>query len=346
MTPIEPPEETNSFSVDDLKHIFERCNLDLVRYERIDEGVNTLFTVETGPDSQLVVVKAFTCSGAPGDVTTEVLLYRQMAAHTSIPVPTVIATNPSPVRCSPWAVLQKVPGENLDADTDRLPLEVLNRLYYEAGAYLGELHATFEFDSFGNVAAEGDALISDGSSSTWADMFNAILAPRLAGISSGRFSAFRPGVEQFLERTRYVLDDVDLPVLVHDDYRLGNMLVDPFVPSAPITAILDWESAFVGHHEYDLAIAEYMMIEQQFDDPRDESLRNRLRTRLYDGYSDRYSLTEDARAETRRHVYRVARILQHMCAFPVVWDGHSRARRAQEAEVLERHLQNALDAVY
>ena len=333
------------FTVDDLTEALARCDLPLVSYERIEEGVHSVFAVETGLPNRSVVVKAFTCSNAPGNVTTEALLYQQVAKHTSIPVPAVIAFELATARRPSYLVLEKVRGEHLDGDIHSLPPAVLDRLYYEAGAYLGELHATFELDSFGGVTVAGGTLMSDGSVSTWADKFDAVVAPRIHGMSSGPFASYHSDVERLFARTRHVFDDVDRPVVVHGDYRLGNMLITPATADAPVAAILDWECAFVGHHEYDLARAEYMMIEQQLGDSPDTSIQPRLRTRLFDGYHDRFSFPNDERVETRRHVYRAANILLQMWAFPVLWDGHSRTRRATVANGLERQLQHVLSTV-
>lgn len=44
------------------------------------------------------------------------------------------------------------------------------------------------------------------------------------------------------------------PGIVHGDYRLDNLLVDPTLPGDPITAVLDWEMSTIGDPLTDLAL--------------------------------------------------------------------------------------------
>ena len=61
-----------------------------------------------------------------------------------------------------------------------------------------------------------------------------------------------PALELGLRRLRQLAPDCPSPVIVHGDYRLGNVLVDP---ERGLAAVLDWELAHVGDPGEDLGWA-------------------------------------------------------------------------------------------
>lgn len=60
-----------------------------------------------------------------------------------------------------------------------------------------------------------------------------------------------PAMEQLRDWLAAHLPDDDDAALVHGDYRLGNVLVDPALPRVKV--VLDWELATIGHPLADLA---------------------------------------------------------------------------------------------
>ncbi len=60
-----------------------------------------------------------------------------------------------------------------------------------------------------------------------------------------------PEVEELIKRLRAAIPESPAPAIVHGDYRLGNMILDPGDPGK-IEAILDWEMATLGDPLADL----------------------------------------------------------------------------------------------
>lgn len=329
-------------SVEDIERHLKRYlpELAVVTSDHIDRGMNSLYrlVVDNYRPSELVL-KLFTHKTESKYARREAAIYQHISRETAVPVPSVVATDFAPESFPPWVLMEKLHGESYEGRADRLPTDTLDSIVSEAGRYLGELHASVQFDSFGELEVTGERLASDGSHDTWADQFDAFVAERIEGASKGQFSDLLPDVRDFLVSHCHLLEAVEVPVLVHDDYRIGNMLVDVDDPNSSVTAILDWERAMPGHHEYDLVRAEYMLIDQQFDD---EQVCERLRTALYDGYRESFEFTRCDAFERRRDIYRAATILLLMWAFPVIWDDYPESRKERESELLTEHLEAAL----
>jgi len=314
--------------------------LTVITSGHVDRGMNVLYRLEVDNyHTSELVLKLFTHKTEPKYARREATLYRYLSRETAIPVPSVVAADFAPDSFPPWVLMEKLRGENYEGKADRLPPDVLDAIISDAGRYLGELDAGAQFGSFGEFEVKRERLTSDGSYHTWADQFEAFVAERIEGASEGQFSGLLPEVRDVFVSHRHLLETVEMPVLVHDDYRIGNMLVDVDDPNSPVTAILDWERAMPGHYEYDLVRAEYMLIDQQFDD---KQVCERLRDALYDSYRGSFDFTRSEAFERRRDIYRAATILLLMWAFPVIWGDYPESRKTRESELLVDHLEAAL----
>ena len=308
--------------------------------DSIGQGMNTLYKLEvTNHRPSELILKVYTHKTEPEDATREATLYQYISQQTAIPVPSVVAANFAPKSQPPWILMENVSGMNYEGRAEQLPEETVVRAITEAGRYLGELHSTVQFDAFGELEQDGERVFSDGSHDNWVAQFDTFVETRIEGASEGQFLDLLPDVRKFFATYQHLLNAVSVPVLVHDDYRIGNMLIDIDSPDSIITAILDWERAMPGHHEYDLVRAEYMLIDQQFDD---EKIQGRLRSAFYDGYYRKFPFRRDDAFEIRRDIYRIATILLLMWAFPVVWDEYPKLRKNRESKLLVQHLEDSL----
>jgi len=73
-----------------------------------------------------------------------------------------------------------------------------------------------------------------------------------------------PAIDELIRRLRAALPESPPPTIVHGDYRLGNMALDPNDPGR-IVAILDWEMATLGDPLADLGYCSIYWTEK--DDP-------------------------------------------------------------------------------
>jgi aminoglycoside phosphotransferase (APT) family kinase protein len=62
-----------------------------------------------------------------------------------------------------------------------------------------------------------------------------------------------PAMDQLMAWLPERVPDTHEAAVVHGDYRLGNLLIDPVIPK--VAAIVDWELATIGHPLSDLAYA-------------------------------------------------------------------------------------------
>ncbi|MGH2634229.1 MAG: phosphotransferase family protein, partial [Tepidiformaceae bacterium] len=60
-----------------------------------------------------------------------------------------------------------------------------------------------------------------------------------------------PAIDELIRRLRNSIPESPTPTIVHGDYRLGNMMMDPEKPGR-VVAILDWEMATLGDPLSDL----------------------------------------------------------------------------------------------
>ena len=63
-----------------------------------------------------------------------------------------------------------------------------------------------------------------------------------------------PGETALFEALSARVPEQGPPGIVHGDYRLDNLLIDPTLPGDPITAVLDWEMSTIGDPLTDLAL--------------------------------------------------------------------------------------------
>jgi aminoglycoside phosphotransferase (APT) family kinase protein len=146
-----------------------------------------------------------------------------------VPVPAVITVDERPPA---WFAMEFAPGEAIEPVLDEYALdpELARSRMLAAAAVLRQLHET------GTGALDTDPIGAADELTRWSRTMHAVP------------EELRPGGEQLLRRLG---DEVpaDLPpMLVHGDFRLGNVLCVGTRPSA----VVDWEIWSVGDRRNDL----------------------------------------------------------------------------------------------
>jgi aminoglycoside phosphotransferase (APT) family kinase protein len=147
----------------------------------------------------------------------------------------------------PWCYLIStwLPGETWAHVRGRLRSEDQPRVYREFGRAVGRLH-TIQFPTFGELAADG-RVHSDGSYST------ALLARarrRLRRLSSESYVEL---FESVIEANADAFADPPTACLTHDDLNHTNIVLVQDRRGWGISGILDFEAAWSGSAEPDLA---------------------------------------------------------------------------------------------
>jgi len=161
---------------------------------------------------------------------------------TDVPVPeTYLLCTDESVLGAPFYLMEKVSGEVLRtrAQTDPLPRTTRYEIAYRMIDTLAALHRVDPYavglGSFGKP--EG---------------FLARQVRRWAGQLEKSRSRDLPGVDELRDGLAATVPASPAPAIVHGDFRLDNLLVDP--AERRVTAVLDWEMATLGDPLTDLGL--------------------------------------------------------------------------------------------
>lgn len=169
--------------------------------------------------------------------------HRLIAAETTIPVAQIIAVDTS-YAMYPWRylVMEHIEGEEWAHVKPRFTPDEQITLYGQIGNAVGELHH-ITFAGFGAV---------NGNENTFfdTDYFPALLKRAELVI---RKTHHREVVIQLLESHRDLFVSVTQPSLCHEDLHHHNLLFHRSEHGWQLAALLDFDKAWAGHNEIDLA---------------------------------------------------------------------------------------------
>ncbi len=170
--------------------------------------------------------------------------YRVISAleATDVPVPrALLMCTDESVLGAPFYLMSRVPGEVLRTrrQTDAMPDAARSAL---AMAMMDTLVALHTVDPY--AVGLGDFGHPDG--------FLARQVRRWAAQLDRSRSRDLPGADELRDELAATVPASPPPAIVHGDYRLDNLLVDPAGPR--ITAVLDWEMATLGDPLTDLGL--------------------------------------------------------------------------------------------
>ncbi|HYE46777.1 MAG TPA: phosphotransferase family protein [Caulobacter sp.] len=171
-------------------------------------------------------------SGAAVPLATEAALIRAASAR-GAPAPQVLAVCAPDSEIGEAYVMNRVEGETLGKRIARDPpfAGVRPVLARQCGAALAAIHG---------APLEGLPPLSTSSALTELEKYEAVY--RTSG-------AERPIFEAALRYLKDRAPPMDAPVLVHGDFRNGNIMVHP---ETGLAAVLDWELAHLGDPAEDL----------------------------------------------------------------------------------------------
>lgn len=175
------------------------------------------------------------------------MLHRLVSTYTIIPMPEVIAVNMS-FQTWPWRYLIRTHILGLEWVTVRPQMNVneLSTAYQQIGNVVAQLH-TIRFPAFGELGADGVVQASDA-------YFSALVERARLSIKSLSLCDLFFSV---LEKHRELFVDVRHASLCHEDLHKYNILFRYQQGAWRLTTILDFDKAWAGHHEIDLARFEF-----------------------------------------------------------------------------------------
>ena len=179
--------------------------------------------------------------GCPFDRTAA--LHRLVAARTTIPMPTVLAVDVS-YQSWPWRYFIKthIPGQEWVVARRQMNVEELSDAYRQIGSAVAQLHR-IDFPTFGELAADGTAQRDE-------PYLTALTERAQHLIKSARLQDLFFSV---LDKQKHLFLDVHQASLCHEDLHQHNILFQYRQGQWRLATILDFDKAWAGHHETDLA---------------------------------------------------------------------------------------------
>lgn len=199
------------------------------------------------PELRVVIKLAGQMAALPSTFDRAAAIIRLVRTHTNVPNSGVIAADVSYSRW-PWRYLISTyqPGQSWSTVRPHLNGGELRDAYRQIGAAVATLHG-IPFAEFGEVAPDGTVPFGQPYVAALSERARRRIPNRVYG---ERFLAL-------LRERAYLFADVTEPRLAHEDLNPGNILFRNENNRWELSGILDYESAWAGCHESDLARLEF-----------------------------------------------------------------------------------------
>lgn len=199
------------------------------------------------PELRVVVKLAGQMAALPSPFDRSAAIIRLVRTHTNVPNSGVIAADVSYGRW-PWRYMISTyqPGHSWRSVRPLLNAAELRDAYRQIGAAVATLH-DIPFTQFGEVAPDGTV--------PFAQPYIHALAERARRRIPNR--AYGERFVTLLRECAYLFADVTEPRLTHEDLNPNNILFRNESNRWELSGILDYESAWAGCHESDLARLEF-----------------------------------------------------------------------------------------
>ena len=175
------------------------------------------------------------------------MLNRLVTTQTSIPMPEIYAVDTS-FAAWPWRYLVSahISGHEWAVVQPQLTGSELNAAYHQIGSAVAQLHS-IRFPGFGELEA-------DGSVSSPGSFISALAEHADRIIKSTRLAAL---YRNLLDDHKDLFSSLTQAALCHEDLHQHNILFRKRRGSWQLATILDFDKAWAGNHEVDLARMEF-----------------------------------------------------------------------------------------
>ncbi len=199
------------------------------------------------PSIRIVIKLAGPEAQMAGSFERTAMLHRLVAASTSIPMPEILAFDTS-FKTWPWRYLIKtwIPGREWAKVRPHLDDKALSNVYHQIGMAVAQLH-NVQFPMFGELDVDG-GVIGD-------ENYLSVLVERARARIKGNRS--RDLFFSVLDKQQDLFLEVHKARLCHEDLHHHNLLFQYRQGQWHLATILDFDKAWAGHHEVDLARMEF-----------------------------------------------------------------------------------------
>lgn len=201
----------------------------------------------TNPSTQVVVKLAGPNAAMACSFDRTAMFHRLVSAKTTIPMPEVLAVDVS-YQDWPWRyfIRRHVPGQEWAKVCKDLDTQELSDAYQQVGNAVAQLH-TIRFPGFGEIASDGSVQAGNNCAAAIAERARLVIKNvRLCDLFL-----------ETLEQRAKLFADVGDASLCHEDLHRYNILFQQHQGRWRLATILDFDKAWAGHHESDLARLEF-----------------------------------------------------------------------------------------
>jgi fructosamine-3-kinase len=227
-----------------LWHIFG-SRVEMVSYEIGNQHPDYLVLLIQLEHPNMKVVVKIAGSDAPLACPFDrtAMLHRLVAQRTTIPMPEVLAVDVS-YQTWPWRYFVKahIPGQEWVTVRRLMSAQELSLAYQQIGNAVAQLHS-IHFSAFGELTNEGN--VAENSS-----LITALQARVQCFIKNPRL---RDLFLTVVDDRKALFSDVQQSSLCHEDLHQHNILFDHRQGEWHLATILDFDKAWAGHSETDLA---------------------------------------------------------------------------------------------
>jgi aminoglycoside phosphotransferase (APT) family kinase protein len=175
------------------------------------------------------------------------MLHRLVANRTSIMMPEILAVNMS-YQAWPWRYLIKtyIPGQEWMVVQQEMNTEELSYAYQQIGSAVAQLHG-IQFPMFGELKVDGSVRGDEPF----------LIAFTERAQRSIKNDHLRDLFFSALDKQKYLFSDIRQARLCHEDLHGHNLIFQYRQGQWHLATILDFDKAWAGHHEIDLARLEF-----------------------------------------------------------------------------------------
>ena len=199
------------------------------------------------PSLNIVIKIAGPDSLMAGSFDRTVRLHQLVASSTTIPLPEILAVDMS-YQIWPWRylIMTYIPGQEWAAVRLDMSSAGLSSAYQQIGNAVAQLHS-IHFPEFGELAVDGSVL---GGKS----YYTQLIERARSSIKNTRLCDLYLSL---LDKNQSLFTDVNQASLCHEDLHQHNILFEYRLEQWHLATILDFDKAWAGHHEIDLARLEF-----------------------------------------------------------------------------------------
>jgi hygromycin-B 7''-O-kinase len=220
-------------------------------------GISTVYEMRCSQPDQRVILKVYP-DPFHWKMEKEVYVYSLLDRAEGLPPPSILGSDDSQELLPyNYLLMTMLKGQHLSHVAPSLSALQLHDIYFQMGTLLAKVH-DITLDAFGYITTRVIA-----SHATNEAYMRFQFLKKLAELEAhGGAASLRRRVEAYVARHGELLTHAQTPVLCHDDYHEGNILVAEEEARWRVTWIIDVENAVAGDPLLDIAKTDYYAIKE------------------------------------------------------------------------------------